>query len=128
MLRGSLDDDEEEEESKLGWKAYINPVDENNPVRRRFLALFSKPNRQDTQASVSESADLDKAAKAAITEQQELPRVGDTEEEKLAKQEDKERRQAWIEHEQEKEGKETDKYKESHQKFVAIFDDVHSKE
>lgn len=68
-----------------------------------------------------ESVDL--AAVHASQQERLLPRVGDTEAEREAKEEDLARRQAYIEIYAEKE-KESAKQKKEHDRFVGIFKDV----
>jgi len=105
----------------------ITELEGSDPLHRRFFALFGKvkSKKEKSQGSVPKSADLEKSMHVQTQEAAPLPNVAETEEEKLAKQEDMERRKAYMEkykHDAEEtkaHGHEVDAG--AHDSFVAFF-------
>jgi len=107
------------------------PATDAGPVeltekQQRFYSFFHGVGaKEDHQAAVPDTVHLntvEAALKAAA-----LPRVGDTQEEKEAKEEDLARRMAALEAMAKNERKPSDLYEKTHARYVATFGDVRQK-
>lgn len=125
-MLGSLADEEVDEED-LG-DAIAVPAASNAPVNltkkeQRFFSLFQgTSSKEENQAAVPEGVKL--AAVHASEQESLLPKVGETQAEREAKEEDLARRQAYIEIYAKEQEKQDATQKKAHDKFVGIFRDV----
>lgn len=104
---------------------------EEEKVQQRYVAIFGKREHQDQdQASVPETFPGNNAPPVHPNKSTygELPNVAETEEEKLAKREDMERRKAYIEKYKEEETGKLKNEKSTQRRFLSIFDKAKSRE